>query len=208
MRGIRFSEHLKATTLVRAGLEDATDALRESLARFGPTTQTGLSSWKEVAQYLCPLKSFTTRFVCISNGDWARVMTDMKHESGFVDGLAISRRLGCEAVQLTATDTARFVRLVSSGDEVRTVACYEDDGPWVFVAEGTPAPWERVEQYQRRRIRDRLTPALVEEYLAKVSRGVTTALVPHGGPIEAFGVQRSLTKVVARILEFETEVDL
>ena len=35
---------------------------------------------------------------------------------------------------------------------------------WEFVEQGEPFPFEEVEQYQARRIKDRLTPEMVERY--------------------------------------------
>jgi hypothetical protein len=40
----------------------------------------------------------------------------------------------------------------------------DDDGRNVFTATGTPQPYEEQGAYQARRVRDRLTPAIVERY--------------------------------------------
>jgi hypothetical protein len=40
----------------------------------------------------------------------------------------------------------------------------EDDGRSVFTATGTPMPYEEKDAYRARRIRDRLTPAMVDRY--------------------------------------------
>jgi hypothetical protein len=55
----------------------------------------------------------------------------------------------------TATDFLNFER---------TVSVSFDGGRWRFDANGAVQPFEEVERYDRRRISDRLTPAMLENY--------------------------------------------
>lgn len=48
---------------------------------------------------------------------------------------------------------------------VRVVSAANDGGPWVFDEFGEPFPFEKVEQYQARRVRDRFTFDMLRDYL-------------------------------------------
>ena len=54
------------------------------------------------------------------------------------------------------TDWLNYVRVVSASN---------DGGRWVFEQFGEPFPFEKVEQYQVRRVRDRFTFEMLKEYL-------------------------------------------
>ena len=47
---------------------------------------------------------------------------------------------------------------------MRSVAAVQDMGHWEWSATGTPQPFEDVAAYERRRVRDRLTPEMVAAY--------------------------------------------
>lgn len=46
----------------------------------------------------------------------------------------------------------------------RAVAVVNDGGHWTFREEGKPLPFERIERYRAKKIKDRFTPELLEEY--------------------------------------------
>ncbi|MFL5349254.1 MAG: hypothetical protein ACJ8AT_31020 [Hyalangium sp.] len=48
---------------------------------------------------------------------------------------------------------------------VRALAAANDGGRWVFEQSGEPFPFEQVEQYQARRLRDRFTFEMLKDYL-------------------------------------------
>jgi hypothetical protein len=48
---------------------------------------------------------------------------------------------------------------------VRAVEVANDGGRWVFEQEGEPFPFEQVEKYQARRVRDRFTFEMLKDYL-------------------------------------------
>lgn len=60
---------------------------------------------------------------------------------------------------------------VYDGDQwpKRHVAAMDDGGQWVFPQVGEPLPFEDLEKYKTRRIRDRFTPTLLRQYLAEFS---------------------------------------
>jgi hypothetical protein len=51
------------------------------------------------------------------------------------------------------------------GNTVRALAAANDGGHWVFEQSGEPFPFEQLEQYQARRVRDRLTFEMLKDYL-------------------------------------------
>jgi hypothetical protein len=48
---------------------------------------------------------------------------------------------------------------------VRALAAANDGGRWVFEQSGEPFPFEQVEKYQERRVRDRFTFEMLKDYL-------------------------------------------
>jgi hypothetical protein len=48
---------------------------------------------------------------------------------------------------------------------VRTLYAMNDGGRWVFGQSGEPFPFEKQEQYQSRRVKDRFTFGMLKEYL-------------------------------------------
>lgn len=51
---------------------------------------------------------------------------------------------------------------------VRTISVINDGGRWDFDQSGTPFPFEEMERYRARRIRDRFSFEMLESYLAKL----------------------------------------
>jgi len=50
-------------------------------------------------------------------------------------------------------------------NSVRALGASNDGGQWVFDQSGEPFPFEKVEQYQARRVRDRFTFEMLKDYL-------------------------------------------
>ncbi len=48
----------------------------------------------------------------------------------------------------------------------RSVGVIGDQGKWTFEASGEPLPFEKPEKYKTKRIVDRFTPEMLEEYMA------------------------------------------
>ncbi len=76
---------------------------------------------------------------------------------------------------------------------VRTLYAMNDGGRWAFGQSGEPFPFEKQEQYQARRVRDRFTFDMLEEYLRQLGlspfeedfylpEGVPAWLVEKEGP--------------------------
>jgi hypothetical protein len=81
-----------------------------------------------------------------------------------VRGLAIAtvpetgRRLGGVKWELFADHRTHFLNYQ------RTVALVHDSTRWVFETSGEPEPYEDLERYKARRVRDRFDSGLVEQY--------------------------------------------
>jgi hypothetical protein len=92
----------------------------------------------------------------------------------------MARTLGCRGLRVVAVphtlreDKGRYgaVMLEVYGPHqtaflnyVRALGASNDGGRWVFDQSGEPFPFEKVEQYQARRVRDRFTFDMLKEYL-------------------------------------------
>ena len=63
---------------------------------------------------------------------------------------------------------------------IRTIALVYDGTRWEFVAAGNPQPFERLERYESKRMSDRFSPQLIDEYSRAV--GVTPFDASTYGP--------------------------
>ncbi len=81
---------------------------------------------------------------------------------------------------------------------VRALGASNDGGRWVFDQSGEPFPFEKLEQYQARRVRDRFTFDMLEEYLRHLglSPFEEDFYLPEGAP--AWLVEKSGTFVPAQ----------
>ena len=92
----------------------------------------------------------------------------------------MARTLGCRGLRVGAVphtlreDKGRYGIIVLEvyGPQetdwlnyLRTLHVANDGGRWVFGQSGEPFPFEKLEQYQARRVRDRFTFDMLKEYL-------------------------------------------
>ncbi len=79
-------------------------------------------------------------------------------------------------------------------NHLRAVSASNDGGQWVFHQFGEPYPFERLERYQERRVRDRFTFEMLREYLRHLGlapfeedfylpQGAPAWLVERTGPV-------------------------
>jgi hypothetical protein len=134
----------------------------------------------------------------------------------------MARTLGCRGMRVGAVpnsirkDKGRYgvVVLEVYGPQqtdwlniVRDVYVANDGGRWVFGQSGAPFPFEQVEQYQARRVRDRFTFDMLKEYLRHLSlspfeedfylpEGAPAWLVEKTGPF--FAANKEYTLAQAR----------
>jgi hypothetical protein len=116
----------------------------------------------------------------------------------------MAQTLGCRGLRVVAVphtlqkEKGRYgaVMLTVYGPHptVRAVSASNDGGRWVFEQSGEPFPFEKVEQYQARKIRDRFTFDMLQEYLRHLGltpfeedfylpEGVPAWLVEKTGPV-------------------------
>ncbi|HLL00178.1 MAG TPA: hypothetical protein VK539_06300 [Myxococcaceae bacterium] len=95
---------------------------------------------------------------------------------------------------------------------VRAIEVANDGGRWVFSQSGEPFPFEQVERYQERRVRDRFTFELLKDYLRHLGLspfeedfylppGSSAWLVQKTGPFTTVGREYTLEEArAARVL--------
>jgi len=79
-------------------------------------------------------------------------------------GVAIGCRKGTARREASATFSLYGPEQTDRLNVVRSVAAVEDDGRWEWSASGSPQPFEDIGAYNRRRVRDRLTPDMIANY--------------------------------------------
>jgi hypothetical protein len=95
---------------------------------------------------------------------------------------------------------------------VRALAAANDGGRWVFEQSGEPFPFEQVEKYQERRVRDRFTFVMLKDYLHHLGLapfdedfylppGTSAWLIQKTGPSTTVGQEYTLEEArAARVL--------
>ncbi|MFL5345336.1 MAG: hypothetical protein ACJ8AT_11110 [Hyalangium sp.] len=95
---------------------------------------------------------------------------------------------------------------------VRAIEVANDGGHWVFEQEGEPFPFEQVERYQARKVRDRFTFEMLKDYLRHLGLspfeedfymppGTRAWLIQKTGPFTTVGREYTLEEVrAARVL--------
>ncbi len=95
---------------------------------------------------------------------------------------------------------------------VRALAAANDGGRWVFEQSGEPFPFEQVEKYQARRVRDRFTLEMLKDYLRHQGQapfeedfylppGSCEWLIQKTGPFTTVGREYTLEEArAARVL--------
>jgi hypothetical protein len=63
-----------------------------------------------------------------------------------------------------------FMHVINNFETTRMVRTMRDPG-WDFFEKGTPLPFENTDYYKRQRVRDRINPQILEEYVRKLGIG-------------------------------------
>ncbi|MFL5358214.1 hypothetical protein [Archangium sp.] len=158
-----------------------------------------LTSPEALRQLFIPTRSAWTAYV-----ENARGGTDAMSAMSYME-----RTLGCHGMRVGAVpdtiqkDKGRYgiVALEVYGPRqtdwlnyLRTVYAMNDGGRWDFGQSGEPFPFEKLEQYQARRVRDRFTFDMLKEYLRHLGlspfeedfylpEGAPAWLVERKGPV-------------------------
>jgi hypothetical protein len=159
-------------------------------------------SLEQVLSTLLPLTdSETQRHLFIpTRGAWTGYIENAYRGTDAASAMAyMARTLGCRGLRVvTVPHTYRnrkgrygAVMLevygphqTASINTVRVVSSSNDGGHWVFDEFGEPFPFEKVEQYQARRVRDRFTFDMLKEYLSHLglSPFEERFYLPEGAP--------------------------
>lgn len=137
----------------------------------------------------------------------------------------MARTLGCRSLRVVAVpntiqkDKGRYGAVMLSVygpydtdwlNQVRALEVSNDGGRWVFGQSGEPFPFEKVEQYQARRVRDRFTFEMLEEYLRHLGlspfeegfylpEGAPAWLVEKTGPVVSTHGEFTLEQAQAEV---------
>jgi hypothetical protein len=140
-------------------------------------------SLEDALRQLVPLTSIVpTRYLLVAHGSWTAFFTNSVKGSDAASPMGyLAGRLGVRTLRVSAVPhtkqgrTGRFgsTQLEIFGpnannilNHIRSVAVVNDDGRWEFIVTGTPQPFEELEAYKAKRVRDRFTPETLERYLA------------------------------------------
>ncbi len=189
---------LEAPRGIAVGARPLSGSLEQALSTLLPMT-----SPETRRELFIPTRSPWTAYV--ENG-WGG--TDAASPMAYM-----ARTLGCRGLRVVAVphtlrkDKGRYgaVMLEVYGPHqtaflnyVRALGASNDGGRWVFDQSGEPFPFEKVERYQARRVRDRFTFDMLEEYLHHLglSPFAEDFYLPEGAP--AWLVEKSGTFVPAQ----------
>jgi hypothetical protein len=78
------------------------------------------------------------------------------------DAAANGGRYGATIIEVYGPEAREFLNYV------RSVACANDGGKWVFTTAGTPLPFEEPSLYKARRTQDRFTADMLNRYLSAI----------------------------------------
>ncbi|HYO55062.1 hypothetical protein [Archangium sp.] len=188
------------------------------LAPVGVTVETRpvTGSLEQVLSSLLPLTdSETQRHLFIpTRSAWTAYVENAKGGTDAMSAMGyMARTLGCRGLRVVAVPNTyrkgegRYgaVMLEVYGPHrtawlnyVRVVSASNDGGRWVFDQFGEPFPFEKLEQYQARRVRDRFTFDMLQEYLRHLglSPFEEDFYLPQGTPARL--VEKTGSLVLAR----------
>lgn len=167
--------------LIQAPVEEVTDALRRWHSSFGTEyTSSEISSDLNGAfSSLLPLSNSRMRRLFVgTKSDWTGCFQNgIQGSDPFPAMSFLAQKCGCFAMRVCST--ARDVRWPACIWEVyadassgggplgyrRAIAASNDGGRWGFLNSGEPFPFERLESYKIKKVRDRFTQPMLDGYL-------------------------------------------
>jgi hypothetical protein len=194
MKGLLLEDRWAPVTstmgFLELGAEQAAQAFatwhREVLTPRGITVEVlpVAGTLEQVLSSLLPLTSGERRrhLFIPTRSAWTAYVSDQWTGTDAASPMSVmARRLGIRCLRVVAVphtlrgDRGRYgaVMLEVYGPEqpgkisntVRALAAANDGGRWVFDQSGEPFPFEQVERYQARRVRDRFTFEMLKDYL-------------------------------------------
>lgn len=204
MHGYGLIESPIARTLELFGTHTRADQAQMRVERSQATPS-------EALEYLSRLTFPATRLALLDRGAWTAVLTNSRNGSDFNDHQGWAARLlasrtirvvDAEArwwrrgnVRERLTYEARIFELHGpDGSTIRSIACADDGGRWVFETTGEPFPIEASFAYDAARKKDRFTRDNLHDLLKAIGPGPLTEPAVLTAPRCALLSERILNK--------------
>jgi hypothetical protein len=241
MKGLLLEDRWAPVTSTMGFLELGAEQAAQAFATWqrGLMTPRGITvevrpvsgTLEQVLSSLLPLTSGERRrhLFIPTRSAWTAYVADQWTGTDAASPMSVmARRLGIRCLRVVAVphtlrgDQGRYgaVMLDVFGPEqpgkptnyVRAVEVANDGGRWVFEQEGEPFPFEQVEKYQARRVRDRFTFEMLKDYLRHLGLapfeedfylppGSRAWLIQKTGPVTTVGREYTLEEArAARVL--------
>jgi hypothetical protein len=150
-----------------------------------------VDSRSDVLDYLSTRSVPATRLVVVDLGSWSAVLTNDRNGSDFDNHqYSAGTSTGARTVRVVDTEARWFVRdrlrerldyeariveiQTPDGSTVRSIACADDGGRWVFETFGQPLPIEATFNYEAPRKKDRFTRENLRDLLTALGPGPLT----------------------------------
>jgi hypothetical protein len=132
---------------------------------------------------LLPLDNFRARRLFVpTRGPWTAYFDNHRDGTDLTPLSVMGQRAGGRAVRATAVPhtlskknpRGQYGAVVlqvwgPDGNSIRAVWAANDGGRWTFGQIGEPFPFERVDRYAAKTVRERFTPEMLSEYLRALS---------------------------------------
>jgi hypothetical protein len=178
------------TGYIEASFPECCETFTSSWKRLGTEFET-LSfeaDLKEALSRLEPLQNPQNRYlVTETQSKWTAIFSNSRLGSDVTSAVYSScKALGCRGVTIQCSPSltkreGKKTSIVSYSatsftlegphdtewlNEIRHVSARKDGGPWKFFQRGAVQPFEQVQRYEEKHIRDRFTPEMLESYCA------------------------------------------
>ena len=194
MKGLLLEDRWAPVTSTMGFLELGAEQAAQAFATWHREVLTPRGITVEVLPVTGTLEQVLSRLLPLTRGErrrhlfiptrsaWTAYVSDQWTGTDAASPMSVmARRLGIRCLRVVAVphtlrgDRGRYgaVMLEVYGPEqpgkisntVRALAAANDGGRWVFDQSGEPFPFEQVERYQARRVRDRFTFEMLKDYL-------------------------------------------
>ena len=194
MKGLLLEDRWAPVTSTMGFLELGVEQAAQAFATWHRELMTPRGISVEVLPVTGTLEQVLSRLLPLTSGErrrhlfiptrsaWTAYVADQWTGTDAASPMStMARRLGIRCLRVVAVphtlrgDRGRYgaVMLDVYGPKqpgklhnyVRALGASNDGGRWVFDQEGEPFPFEQVEKYQERRVRDRFTFEMLKDYL-------------------------------------------
>jgi hypothetical protein len=170
-----------------AGLDGLARGDQSRLSAVGRTTNAA-----EALEHLSRLTVPATQLIVVDRGEWTAILTNHRGGSDFNDYQHLaSSALGVRSIRVVDAaarwwrrdglrerlgyEARIFEMHDADGSTIRSIACADDGGRWVFETYGHPLPIEASFAYDAARKKDRFTRENLRDLLVSIGPGLVTA---------------------------------